>query len=430
MSEIGSNINKSTQLAIKGGAPVRTKPFVQYNTIGSEEKAAVNAVLDSGVLSAYVGVWGEFFNGGPKVKELESAWADFFEVKHAISVNSATSGLYAAAGALDLRPGDEVIVSPYTMTASAIAPLVYGAVPVFADIDPDIYCVSPRSVAEKISERTRAIIAVDIFGHPADFDELKKVAKESGIRIIEDAAQAPAAKYKGRFAGTLGDLGIFSLNYHKTIHSGEGGIVVTDNDELAERVRMIRNHAETVVKASRYEGMNHLLGFNYRMTEMEAAVACIQLSRLPGLTTPRIENATRLTNRLAALPGITPPVVKRGCEHAYYVYSCQYDASVLGVERNRFIDAMNAEGVPMIPAYVEPLYMQPIYQERAMHIGPNHPSYDSLVNYGKGLCPVTEEMHYEKLFYTPLIHSQLSEADIDDVATAVEKVVSNIDQLR
>lgn len=418
------------KLAVNGGKPVREQPFPAYNTIGSAEKAAVNRVLDSGVLSEFVGVWGEYFNGGSQVRELEKEWADWFGVKHAVSMNSATSALYAAAGALDVGPGDEVIVSPYTMTASAIAPLVYGAVPVFADIDPEIYCVSAKSVAERITERTKAIIAVDIFGHPADFQELQKIADEKGIRIIEDAAQAPAAKYEGRFAGTLGDIGVFSLNYHKTIHCGEGGIAVTDDDDLADRLRLIRNHAETVVKDHGGADLNHLLGFNYRMTEIEAAIAREQLRKLDGLTTPRIENAEFLRSRWGKLEPIQPPVIRDRCVHAFYVFSCQYDASVSGVSRSRFLEAVKAEGVPLIPAYVEPLYRQPIYQQRAMRSGPNSRDYEGDVSYDPATCPITEEMHQEKLFYTPLIHSQLSGEDMEHVALAVEKVVDNLDQLK
>ncbi|MBI4327449.1 MAG: DegT/DnrJ/EryC1/StrS family aminotransferase, partial [Chloroflexi bacterium] len=191
-----------SKLALHGGKPVRQKPFPRYNTIGPEEKRAANSVLDSGILSEFVGVWGEYFNGGPQVRGLERAWADYFHVKHAVTFNSNTSGLFASIGALGLGPGDEVIVSPYTMSASAIAPAVYGATPVFADIDPETYCLSPASIRAVLTPRTKAILAVDLFGHPANFDEIRKMAEARGIRVIEDAAQAPGAQYRGRWAGT------------------------------------------------------------------------------------------------------------------------------------------------------------------------------------------------------------------------------------
>jgi dTDP-4-amino-4,6-dideoxygalactose transaminase len=251
-----------TQLAINGGEPVRKTPFPGYVTIGKEEKLAVMEVLDSTVLSKYLGTWSPDFYGGPKVRQLERDWSEYFGIKHAVSVNSATSGLYAAVGAAGVGPGDEVIVSPYTMTASATAALVYGAIPVFADIDPQIFCLSPESVEKCITPSTKAIIVVDIFGHPADMDEIMEIARDHDLIVIEDAAQAPGAKYKGRFAGTLADMGVYSLNYHKTIHCGEGGIVVTNNDDLTERLQLIRNHAEVVVKNKGVKNLVNMVGFN------------------------------------------------------------------------------------------------------------------------------------------------------------------------
>jgi dTDP-4-amino-4,6-dideoxygalactose transaminase len=185
-------------LAIDGGSPVRRRPFPQYRTIGPEEKQAVMAVLDSGVLSQFVGVWGPDFHGGPRVRSLEAAWAEYFGIAHAITMNSATSGLYAAVGAAGVGPGDEVIVSPYTMSASAAAAVVYGAIPVFADIDPETFCLDPRSVAARIGDRTRAVIAVDLFGHPAAWDDLRAAVRGRNIVLIEDAAQAPGARLAGR----------------------------------------------------------------------------------------------------------------------------------------------------------------------------------------------------------------------------------------
>jgi perosamine synthetase len=227
------------KLAINGGEPIRTKPFPIYHSIGESEKRAAMEVLDGKVLSAFLGTWSDNFYGGPRVREFEKYWADYFEVKHAVSVNSATSGLYSAVGAVGISPGDEVIVAPYTMIASATGALVYGGIPVFADIDPDIFCITPDSIRDRITPYTKAIIVVDLFGHPADMDEIMEIAEEHSLKVIEDAAQAPGASYKGRKAGTLAHVGVFSLNYHKTIHSGEGGVVVTDDDEIAERVRTL-----------------------------------------------------------------------------------------------------------------------------------------------------------------------------------------------
>jgi dTDP-4-amino-4,6-dideoxygalactose transaminase len=381
------------------------------------------------MLSGFVGTWSADFFGGPRVRQLERAWAEYFGATHAVSMNSATSGLYAALAAAGVGPGDEVIVSPYTMSASAVAPLLYGATPVFADIDPKSYCISPETIGRVLSPLTKAIVVVDIFGHPADFDGIVALATERGITVIEDAAQAPGAKYKGRSAGRLGHIGVFSLNRHKTIQVGEGGIVVTDDDRLAERLQLVRNHAEVVVKDKGVTDLRNMIGFNWRLPELEAAIATEQLKKLEALTGPRIENAELLSERWRKIPGITPPWVQAECRHVYYLFAMQYDARVMGVSRSRFVDAVRAEGVPLSEGYQEPLYLEPIYQQRAFHCGPNCSKYAGTVSYDGGICPTAELMYRERVITTTLFHSQMTKADIEDVAFAVEKVATEIRQL-
>ncbi len=423
-----------SRLAIFGGKPLRTEPFPIYHSIGKEEKQAVIEAMDGRVLSAFLGTWSENFYGGPRVRTLESDWAEYFGVKHAVSVNSATSGLYAAVGAAGINPGDEVIVAPYTMIASATAALVYGGIPVFADIDEDIFCITPKSIRERISPYTRAIIVVDLFGHPADMDEIMTIARENNLVVIEDAAQAPGAKYHGRNAGTLADIGVFSLNYHKTIHSGEGGIVVTDDDEIAERVRLIRNHAEVVVGTKGTLNLVNMVGFNFRMTEIEAAIANSQLKKLENLLLPRIEAADYLTERLGIFPGIYTPVVRQGVRHGYYLYSIRYDISKLGVPRDRFVEALNAEGIPMVAGYVKPIYLEPMYQKR-IAFGKDgypftYPGYKGQVSYEQGICPVTERMYSQELMFTNICHAGIQKQDLTDFVDAFQKVYENLDALR
>lgn len=418
-----------SRLALLGGRPVREHPFPPYETLGPDERRAVNEVLDAGVLSGYLATWGGAFLGGPKVRELETRWAEHFGARHAVSVNSATSGIYAAVGAAGIGPGDEVVVSPYTMSASAAAVLVYGGVPIFADIDPRTYCISDVTIRAVLTRRTKAIIVVDIFGQPADFDPITRLAQEHGLVVIEDAAQAPGARYKGRWAGRLGDMGIFSLNYHKTIHSGEGGMVVTDDDALADRVRLIRNHAEAVVGEMGHDGAD-LVGFNYRLPELSAAIAIEQLRKLEDLTIARTDGAEFLTERWSQVPGLTPAWVQPDCRHVYYVLPVQFDPTVVGVSRKMFVQAVRAEGVPLVEGYVQPLYYQPVYQRRIMRCGPNCPRYEGDVFYEAGICPVAEEMHRERLFYTTLFHPGLSRTDLEDVAMAVEKVAAGAAGLR
>lgn len=428
-----------SKLAINGGKPVRTRLLPRYNTIGGEEKAAVERVMDSGVLSQFLGSWHEDFAGGPEVRRFESDWARFSGVKHALSVNSNTSGLYAAIGACGVGPGDEVIVSPYSMTASAIAPLIYGAVPVFADIDEQTFCLSPESIASRISPRTRAILVVHIFGHPADMDPILELARSHRLRVIEDCAQSPMVHYKGRPVGTIGDLGVFSLNYHKHVHTGEGGVVTTNDDQLAEKIELIRNHGEEVVEPKGTRDLENTFGFNYRLTELQAAIGTEQLKKLPELFARRVENACYLSRRLGELPGIIPPVVKPGCSHAYYLMACRLLKDVVGVERNRFVAAVKAEipsaegreTTPILGAgYVRPLYMQPIYQQRLGRCSFNCPRYDGAVSYEKGLCPVAERMHFEELFTNEFMRPCMSPADLEDVVNAFHKVYEHRAELQ
>lgn len=423
-----------TELAIRGGDPVRTRPFEAYNPIGEAERDAVLAVLERGQLSGFLGTSSPEFRGGAEVRELESAWSDAFGMTHAVAVNSATSGLYAAVAASGVGPGDEVIVTPFSMSASATGPLVYGAVPVFADIDPDSYCLSAESIRARLTPRTRAIVVVDLFGHPAALPEIMALARAHELVVIEDAAQAPGATLGGRYAGTLADIGVFSLNRHKTIHCGEGGVVVTDDDRFAERVRLVRNHGEVVVHARGSDDLVNMIGFNYRMTEIEAAIARQQLKKLPGLVDDRNAVADRLSKGLAGLPGLTGPVVPSDVRHGWYFYAMQWDAESTGVPRERFVEAVEAEGIPFFQGYTEPLYLQALYQRRIAIGSGGFPftthGVASDVDYSRGICPVAERMYERELVYTNVCRSGLDEADVDDVVRGITKVAEQLDALR
>ena len=428
-----------SDLALLGGNKVRQDVFPAYRVIGAEEEDAVIKVLRSGVLSKFLGVYHKDFYGGPVVRALEEEWADYFEIKHAIAVNSATSGLYCAVAAANIGPGDEVIVSPYTMSASAAAVLAWNAIPVFADIEEDYYCLNPVSVEQCITTRTKAIIAVDIFGQPYNADAINAIAKKHDLLVIEDAAQAPGAKYKGKWAGTLGDMGVYSLNYHKHIHAGEGGIVVTNDDELATRVRLVRNHAEAVVEDMGYHNLVNMLGFNYRMTEIEAAIAREQLKKLAGLIYARRLNVECLNEKLTAVSCIDVPKVRPECEHSWYVHPLQYKKSIGEINRELYVQAVAAElmptelreseGVNIGSGYVKPLYLQPIYQERIAYgyLGCPFtcPHYQGTLNYAKGICPICEKMHYEVLITNELIRPPLTASDLEHVAEAFKKVYDN-----
>jgi dTDP-4-amino-4,6-dideoxygalactose transaminase len=428
-----------TKLAIHGGPPVRSRPFPAHVTIGPEEKAAVASVLDSGMLSKYLGCRHPNFYGGPQVQALEREWAEYFGVRHAIAVNSATSGLQCAVGATGIEPGEEVIVSPYTMCASVTAPLIYNAVPVFADIEEDCFCLDPESIEKKITPRTKAILVVDIFGQAYDAEAVNALAERHGLYVIEDAAQAPGAAYKGRFAGTLGHLGVYSLNYHKHIHCGEGGVVVTDDDALAEKVRLIRNHAEAVVEGADPASLVNMIGFNFRLTEMEAAVARCQLRKLAGLLEKRRENVLYLEKRLAGLEALTFPKIRKDCTHSYYVHACKFDEKKAGVSRDVYIAAVRAElppfalreseGVKLNSGYVKPLYLLPLFQ-RLIAYGSQgcpftSPWYQGKADYRQGLCPVVERLQAQELFLHEFMLPSMNPPDLEDVGRAFEKVYEN-----
>jgi len=421
-------------LALLGGKPVREKPFPAHNPIGEEEKKAAIEVIETGVLSRFLGSWHPDFYGGDKVRELERAWAEFVGARHGVSLNSATSGLFAAVGAAGVGPGDEVIVPPYTMSATATAIIGYHAVPVFADIQPDIFCIDPASIQERITPRTKAIIVVDLFGHPADLDPIMAIARQHNLVVIEDAAQAPGAIYRGRNVGTISDMTVFSLNYHKHVHTGEGGIVTTNSGRFAERLQLIRNHGEAVVAEKGVTDIVNTFGFNLRLTELQAAIGIAQLAKLPGLLEHRIENADYLSRRIGALPGITAPTVRPNCTHVYYVQSFLFDETKVGVSREQFVEAICAElptaedrDWPLISnGYGKPLYLQPMYQQQTALGGSGCPfrcpHYKGTVNYAKGICPVTERIEESQLVGTEFMRPPATLDDMRDVVNAFEKV--------
>ena len=425
-----------TDLAINGGPKVREILFPAHRPVGKEEAAAVANVMESGVLSKYLGAWHADFYGGPTVQALETAWAARFGAKHAVSVNSNTSGLFCAMGAIGIEPGDEVIVCGYSMSISAIAPLLYGGIPVFADLESECFCLSADSVSKKITERTKAILIVDLFGQVYDAPGINAIAEKHGLKVVEDCAQAPGAKFGNKYAGSLGEIGVFSLNYHKHIHSGEGGIIVTDDDTLAEKMRMIRNHAESVVGPRDWPDLTNMLGFNFRMTEVEAAIALTQLDKLDGLLAKRLDNIAYIEKKLGFITAMAPPKVRAGATHAYYQHAYLWNADVAGVERNIFIDAVKAElpmfelreteGVKLSYGYVKPLYKLPIFASasRSSNFTQQLPDYSNVT------CPVLEELHHKTLVHHEFMVPSMNHSDIDDVITAFEKVWHVRDQLK
>ena len=302
---------------ILGGKPLFEYEIPTRTCIGSEEKNAVNDVLDSGDLSSFLGAPGKYFNGGKYIKRLEKNFSEKINAKHAISVNSWTSGLMAIMGAIGVNPGDEIICSPFTMSASATCALFYGGVPIFADIEKDSFCLDPVSIEKLITSKTKAIIVVHLFGGMANMESIMAIANKHGLIVVEDAAQAPGVIYNGKSVGLHGHIGGFSLNYHKHIHAGEGGVIVTNNDKYALRCKMIRNHGENYVDANPELPIDNTIGGNYRLTEIQAAIAIEQLKKLTSILEYRDILAKCLTDGIKSIHGLESAKVRNNSNHSW-----------------------------------------------------------------------------------------------------------------
>ena len=423
----------NNKLAILGGEKTINKKFKPYNTIGQEEIDAVTEVMKTGVLSKFLGCWDPDFYGGPKVQEFERKCEAFFQVKHAISVNSWTSGLIAAVGAIGIEPGDEVIVSPWTMTASVTAILNWNAIPVFADIEAKTFNIDVNSIEKNISKYTKAIMAIDMFGRSSDIESIMKIAKKHHLKVITDSAQSPGAVHKDRYAGTFADIGGYSLNYHKHIHTGEGGIIVTNDDDLAERARLIRNHGEAVVADKGEDNINNIVGYNFRMGEIEAAIGIEQLKKLPSLVKRRQLIAKRLDLGLKDLVGLNLPPNTTDSSNVYYVYGMSLDLDLLPVSRDKIHAALVAEGLSISKTF-QNIHLLPIYQKKIAY-GSNGFPWSSdickrVVSYDKGICPVAEKMQDVSYLAIGLCNFDWSDQDVELIVESFKKVWKNIEKLR
>ncbi len=427
-------MKEDNKLALLGGKKTINKPFVRYNPIAIEEKSAAIKVIESGVLSKFLGTWGPDFFGGPKVQEFERLCESFFGVRHAVVVNSWTSGLIAAVGAIGIEPGDEVIVTTWTMCASATAILHWNAIPVFADIDPNTYCLDPKSIELNITPQTKAIMVVDIFGHSADMNSILAIAKKHNLKVISDTAQAPGAMYHGEYAGTLADIGGYSLNYHKHIHTGEGGILVTNSDIYADKLRLIRNHAEAVVEAKGEKDLTNMVGYNFRLGEIESAIGIEQIKKLPSLIRKRQKVAERLTEGLIGLKGLQLPFVEDQCTHVYYSYPMVIDIKLLNISKQKIAQALSAEGIEGVGTGYTNLHLLPMFQEKIAFGSKGFPWNSEFckrdVDYSKGICPVAESLHEDSHISIGVCQYELENSDVDMIINAFNKVWFNLDLLR
>jgi perosamine synthetase len=367
---------------------------------------------------------------GSRVVEFEKAFAAKLGVKHAVAVSSGTAALHVALSALGVGPGDDVIHTPHCFIGTATPTVHAGAVPVFADIDPRTFNIDPASIETRITPHTKAIVPVHLNGCPADMDPILEIARKHDLLVVEDAAQALGARYKGCITGTMGDVGCFSFWEDKLVTTaGEGGIIVTNSDEIARRAQMIQHHGEAPDEGTYYEGerlyFHEFLGYNLRMSEVHGAVGLVQLGRLDGYIAARRRNAHQLTELLAQTEGILTPYEPPDCSHVFYKYIIRLDSKVLDVTAKDFVAALQAEGIPCSRRYPTPIHQQPIFV-RKRGFGNTHapfgpPWYPDEVEYGSGL-PQAEQLPEELVRL--LMNPALQASDLENVAAAVGKVAA------
>jgi perosamine synthetase len=365
---------------------VRAIPIAKP-VLGKEEVEAVRKVFESGILVQ-----------GERIRLFEEEFAEYIGVEHAVAVANGTLALDAALKALGIGPGDEVVTSAFSFVASGNCVLFQAAKPVFADINPRSFNIDPSDVAEKITPQTKAIIPVHLFGQPAEMGALKEIAEDYRVALVEDAAQAHGAEVKGRKAGGLGDIGCFSLYATKNMTTGEGGVITTNNGELAKKTRLIINHGDT----GKY---NHtVLGYNYRMNEASAAVGSVQLKKLDKLNEKRRMNAKALTDGIKKISGLTPPHVNDDVKHVF----CQYVVRVeedFPLSRDKLSEQLRERGVGAAVHYPTPIYRQPLYRG---------------LGYEKTICQVAEDV-CKRVLSLP-VHPSVTEEDIKYIVDVLKEV--------
>ncbi len=396
-----------TQLAINGGAKACNVTWPTWPMWDARERDGLLGALESG----------EWWYG-KCVKQFEADFAAFQDAHFGVTASSGTTALETMLQALDIGPGDEVIVPPYTFIATASAVLRAGAIPVFADIEADTWCLDPNDALRKITPRTKAIMPVHFGGRIVDMDLYNEIGRRHNLLILEDACHSWGGKWKGKGTGALGRCGAFSFQVSKNVASAEGGIILTDDEALAEQCRSITNCGR-VAGGAWYEHGN--IGSNLRLTEFQAALLLAQLSRLEAHTLRRQANGAYLTKHLQGIPGVCvvredPRITRR----AYHLYTLRIDPQALGITRSQFVAALSAEGVPASEGYTRPLYKMAVFQNlKRMRANP-----DIALDYTQAACPVCERACDETvwLFHTLLL---ADEPAMRDIVNAIEKVVSH-----
>ena len=355
-------------------------------SIGEEEVEAVVKVLRNGPLTSALGA-------GPMVTKFEKNFADYSGVKHAVAVNTGTAALHSAIVAAGVKSGDEVVLPSFTFVATAEAVVMAGGKPAFADIDPATYTISPSEIEKNVTKKTRCILPVDLYGYPADYDRINEIAEKHGLSVVEDAAQSHGATYNGKPAGFFADATCWSLYASKNMTTGEGGVVTTDNDELDDLLRMVRTHGEKAKYSSQ------MLGYNYRMSEIQAAIGLVQLKKLPSFLKKRRENAQKLTKILAKTARLQLPGESKDRQHSWYLYTARLKGGKKS-ERDGLVEQLKKKGVGAEAYYVHPVHTMSYYQQ-----------------YGNVRLPETEKAS-EQVFSLP-VHPGVTEEQLNFIGESV-----------
>ncbi len=399
----------SSQLALLGGRPIRTRPFTSWPIFGQPEERGLLRALRSGK-------WGKLH--GPEVARFEDRFAAMHGCKHGIGVVNGTVSLRIGLLAAGIRAEDEVIIPPYTFFSTASAVIESNAVPVFADIDLDTFNLDPAAVEAAITRRTRAIIPVHFAGQVARMDRIMAIARKRKLTVIEDAAHAHGAIYKNKPAGSLGHMASFSFQSSKNLTAGEGGLITTNDDRLAEACRSIQNCGR-IPTGVWYE--HHVISGNYRLGEFQGAVLNGQLTRLEQQTKTRDRNGRYLAAKLAELPGLYPQKRPADCtRHTYHLFMLRLDGEQFGAPRAPVIKALQAEGIPCSAGYGFSLHHQPMFRNKAF--GPYLAKAAAGLDYGNTKCPNSDLICREQGLWLDQTVLLGSRSDMDDIARAFEKV--------
>lgn len=405
------------KLAIHGGMPAKTVPYTYGKRFGEAELNNLKEALSQNTL---------FYWSGNMTKRLCAKFAELYGEKYCVATSSGTASIHVALGALGIGPGDEVITSPITDKGSIIGILYQNAIPVFADLDPHTYNMDPKSIESKITERTKAIVVVHLAGNAAEIDEIVRIARKHNVYVIEDCAQTYCCEYKGKYVGTWGDIGCFSLNDFKHISAGDGGLVLIngDNEELYQKAFMFADKNYNRFGAELVKNVPSLAP-NYRMNELTAAVGLAQLDKVVDICKKRNAYGDRLTAALKDIPGISVHKVLDGCKSSYWFYMLRINPDEFTASRTELSKACATEGTYASDGYIRiPVYLEDMFKNRQVYLGGTEYPFDGThgryIEYKEGDCPVAEEIL--KTCMNIPVNESFTEQDFEETVKGLKKV--------